>query len=133
MRRALAASSGNVLFVAGFPQPSEKFFPDKFFSDDDLLKPTAEQGAAFNPFLRFQVLRPACFGPPLILAVAVVPGGSDHGFWAAVIGEVAGKLAVLTPSELSLQVQGGLSLGHLNKRFGCGLVVWKFIWDDGAH
>jgi len=101
--------------------------------DADILKPTADQGPAFNPFLRFQVLQPACFHSPLILAVAVSPGGSDHGFWVAVIGAVEGKLAVLTPSNVLLQVQGGLYPGYLNKQLGCGFATWKFVWDDGSH
>ena len=49
------------------------------------------------------------------------------------IGEVAGKLQVLTPSDLPLQVQGGLFAGHLNARLGCGLVAWRFVWSDGSH
>ncbi|MFN7928434.1 MAG: hypothetical protein U0Y68_10890 [Blastocatellia bacterium] len=104
-----------------------------FTAEDDLLQPKADQAPSFNAFLRFQVFTAPCFGAPLIVAVAVAPGGSDHGFWAAVIGEAAGRLQVLTPADVQLNVQGGLFAGHLNQRYGCGLVVWNFVWDDGAH
>lgn len=99
---------------------------------EDELKPTTDQPPVYNAFVRFQVLRPACFATPLILATAVAPGGSDHGFWSAVIGETNGKLTVLIPNALN-HVQGGLYLGYLNKQFGCGFVGWNFVWNDGSH
>ena len=30
-------------------------------------------------------------------------------------------------------VQGGYYFGALNKRFGQGLAVWNFVWDDGKE
>src|SRR5262249_33289081 len=79
----------------------------------ELLKP--ERTSLVRPFLRFRVVRSKGFDSPLILAVAVSPGGSDNGFWGVVAGEVDGKLKVLTPGILSIPVQGGFYIGYLNK------------------
>jgi hypothetical protein len=102
--------------------------------DDDLLKPqTDDPSSVLNPYLRFRVLQSKGFSSPMVLAVAVSTGGSDHGFFGIIIGEVDGKLQVLTGENLVTNVQSGLFLGYLNKRWGYGLVRWKFTWDDGAH
>lgn len=102
--------------------------------DDDLLMPeTDDPSSVLNPYLRFRVLHSKGFKGPMILAVAVSVGGADHGFFGIIIGEVDGRLQVLTRKNLVTNVQSGLFLGYLNKRWGYGLVRWKFTWDDGAH
>ena len=103
-----------------------------FQGSEDILQPRGDSPIT-DPFLRFGVIRAAGLPSPLILAVGVSPGGSDHGFWAVVIGEVSGQLKVLTRKELFTHIQGGYYIGYLNKKFGYGLVAWKFVWDDGAH
>jgi hypothetical protein len=115
--------------------PSGKVLLSHTISEaDDLLKPDVDDPSSMlNPFLRFGVLRSKGFNTPMVLAVAVFPGGSDHGFFSVLIGEVAGKLVVLNRENLVTNVQSGLFLGYLNRRWGYGLVRWKFTWDDGAH
>jgi len=109
-----------------------KVLLDYVFQDaEDVLKPQGDSPIT-DPFLRFGVIRAAGLPSPLLLAVGVSPGGSDHGFWAVIIGEVSGQLKVLT-QELFTHIQGGFYLGYLNKKLGYGLVSWKFVWDDGAH
>jgi hypothetical protein len=98
-----------------------------------LLKPTPDSSPDTGPFLRFRVLHPEGFKSPVILAIAVCPGGSDHGFWATVIGEVGGKLKVMLPQPVFANIQGGFYIGKLNKKLGYGLAVWTFVWNDGAH
>lgn len=100
---------------------------------DGLLKPTPDSSPETGPFLRFRVLHPEGFKGPIVLAIAVCPGGSDHGFWATVIGEVGGKLKVLLPQPVFTHIQGGIYIGNLNKKLGDGLAVWSFVWNDGAH
>lgn len=84
-----------------------------------------------SPFLRFKVLRVGGLPQPLILSVAVTPGGSDCGFYATVIGEQHGSLRVLTPEPLDTSILGGIHVGDLGGGRGAGAAVWHFIWDDG--
>jgi|GEM_PF-6283722 len=87
-----------------------------------------------NPLVRFRVLRVASLPDPLILAVAVRPGGSDHGFEATVVGEAGGRLRVLTTGRPPLvSIQGGVFVGDLGGGRGPGFAAWSFIWEDGAH
>jgi hypothetical protein len=105
-------------------------------ANDDWLKPQADkqlQHLGLNPFLRFRGIRAKGFNSPLILAVAVAPGGSDHAFFGVVIGEIEGNLVVLTRPSLFTSVQGGFFLGYLNKHLGYGLISWRFLWNEGAH
>jgi len=67
----------------------------------------------------------------VILAVAVCPGMTGNSFWATAIGEIDGKLDVLTPGEIYATNQGGFYIGYLNKELGCGLIAWDFIWGQG--
>jgi hypothetical protein len=87
-----------------------------------------------NPLVRFRVLKVEALPDPLVLAVAVRPGGSDHGFEATLIGEVNGRLRVLTPQPAPLvNLQGGFFVGDLGGGRGPGFAAWTFIWEDGAH
>lgn len=42
-----------------------------------------------------------------------------------------GRYFALMTKPLFANVQGGYYLGYLNKKFGYGLAVWNFIWEDG--
>jgi hypothetical protein len=84
-------------------------------------------------FIRFLILTSDKDLSPLILAMIVRPGGSDSSFMSVVIGEVNGKIMLLTPETIDTSAQGGIFVGNLNRRFGFGIVVWNFIWDSGAH
>lgn len=88
-----------------------------------------------NPLVRFMLIRgEAALPDPLILAVAVRPGGSDHGFELTLIGEMGGALRVLTPRPAShVSIQGGYFVGDLGRGRGYGYASWSFIWEDGAH
>jgi hypothetical protein len=87
-----------------------------------------------NSLVRFRALHVEGFPAPLVLAVAVRPGGSDHGFEATLVGEVNGRLKVLTPRPPPLvSLQGGVFVGDLGGGRGPGFAAWTFIWEDGAH
>ncbi len=86
-----------------------------------------------NPLVRFKVLHPSGLPGPLLLCVAVRPGGSDHGFETNVIGEVGGSLRVLTPTPLLNSIQGGVHVGDLGGERGPGVAVWSFLWENEAH
>lgn len=91
---------------------------------------TPRPGVTFtNPFLRLKVLRPEGLPQPLVLAVAVTPGGSGCGFNAIVIGEVGGRLKRLTREPLMTSNQGGLFVGDLGGGRGLGAAAWDYIWD----
>lgn len=86
-----------------------------------------------NPFLRFRVLRVEGLPQPLIFVVAVTPGVSGHGFEASLIGEVGGRLKVLTTAQLATSNQGGIHVGDLGGGRGKGVAVWTYIWDTGCE
>jgi hypothetical protein len=101
-------------------------------SEPDVFKPHPEDKYT-RPFLRFKVLSVRGIPTPLILAVAVAPGGSDTIFESSIVGNVNGEIRVLTPEPLTNNVQGGVYVGYLGKRWGTGAAVWNFLWEDGAH
>ena len=71
---------------------------------------------------------------PLIQILSINPGGSDHGFWTNLIGEVNGKIKLLTPQIIENAIQGGVYFGDLGKRNGIGLALFNFVWDaQEAH
>lgn len=86
-----------------------------------------------NPLVRFVVLDPPGMLGPLVVVVAVKPGGTDHGFETSVVGEVGGRLKVLTPAPLGNSIQGGVFVGDLGGGRGHGLAAWNFIWEEEAH
>jgi hypothetical protein len=87
-----------------------------------------------NPLVRFRVLRGTGLTDPLIFAVAVRPGGSDHGFETTLVAEAGGRLKplALRPQPIN-NLQGGVFVGDLGGGRGHGLAVWSFIWEDGPH
>jgi len=97
---------------------------------DSWLKPTDDEFT--QPFLRFREVRSAGFPSPLIMAVAVTPGGSDTGSYLVVFGETNGKFERLTNKLIATAIQGGFYLGFLNRKFGYGLISWCFDWNFDA-
>lgn len=105
-------------------------------SDPRAYRPTEQLGVSLiEPFARFMVLESVeGFPSPLVLAVAVRPGGSDHGFETTLVGETRGALRVLTPRPLLTSIQDGVFVGDLGAGRGPGVAVWSFVWgDDEAH
>jgi hypothetical protein len=84
-----------------------------------------------RPSLRFRALRSRAFASPIIMAVAVYYGGSDHAFFLTLFTELNGKIIRLNEEPFFTNIQGGYYFGTLNQRFGRGLAVWNFVWDDG--
>jgi hypothetical protein len=95
---------------------------------DGFLKPEADTDLT-QPFLRFREVRSPGFQSPLLMAVAVQPGGSDNGFYLTTFGEINGKFVRLTDRSIDTAIQGGYYLGFLNQRLGFGLISWCFVWD----
>lgn len=91
--------------------------------------------SAVNPITRFRVLENIEGLPtPLIQAVAVHPGGSDHSFWTILFAEINGKIKMLTPKTTENAIQGGVHIGSLGVGNGVGMAVYNFVWeDDEAH
>jgi len=95
------------------------------------LIPEEGDTTAAQPSLRFRVIRSRGFGSPLVMSVGLFNGGSDNAYFLTIFGEVGGKILRLNGTPLFANVQGGYYLGYLNKKFGYGLAVWNFIWEDG--
>lgn len=91
--------------------------------------------SAVNPITKMRVLEKIEGLPvPLIQVLSINPGGSDHGFWTNLIGEVNGKIKLLTPRIITNAIQGGVYFGNLGKGNGVGLASFNFVWDDNeAH
>lgn len=91
--------------------------------------------SAVNPLTKIRVLEKIEGLPvPLIQVVSINPGGSDHGFWTNLIGEVNGKIKILTKQKIENSIQGGVYFGDLGKGNGVGLALFNYIWGkDEAH
>jgi hypothetical protein len=94
---------------------------------DGSLKPNDDEFA--QPFLRFGVVHSEGISTPLIMAVAVRPGGSDHLFTLVVFGALNGKMAPLSNVPIETNIQGGFYFGFINRKLGYGIVSWCFDWD----
>lgn len=112
--------NGEVLHLSTVEDKEKWLIPEK----DSILT---------QPELRFQVIHSAGFKGPLIMSVAVAHGGSDDAFYLTVFGEVAGKIRRFNQKPIFANIQGGYYLGYLNDKFGYGLAVWNFVWENGAH
>jgi hypothetical protein len=86
-----------------------------------------------NPLVRFKVLEAAGLPGPLVFAVAVKPGGTDHGFETNLVAETGGRLKVLNSAPLTNNIQGGVFVGDLGAGRGPGVAVWNFLWEEEAH
>lgn len=91
--------------------------------------------SAVNPITRFRVMENIEGLPvPLIQAVSVHPGGSDHSFWTILFAEIDGKIKMLTPKTTENSIQGGVYIGAIGAGKGIGMAVYTFLWEDGeAH
>lgn len=87
--------------------------------------------SAVNPITKLRVLENIEGLPkPLVQVLAIQPGGSDHSFWTILIGEVNGKIQILTPNTTENSIQGGVHFGSLGEGNGVGMAVFNFVWDD---
>jgi hypothetical protein len=95
--------------------------------------------AGMNEAMSFKVARLAGVWSPLIFVSRVYRGGDYCGFKTDVVGEVAGKLRLLTNSPFETDDMGGMHAGDLGAQVAQGpvaqgLAVWSFIWGaDEAH
>jgi tetratricopeptide (TPR) repeat protein len=90
--------------------------------------------SAVNPVTYLRPLEPIEGLPaPLIQAVAVHPGGSDHSFWTILFGEINGRIKMLTPDGTENSIQGGVHIGPLGAGNGSGLAVYNYIWNDDGE
>ena len=91
--------------------------------------------SAVNPVTKIRVLEKIEGLPvPLVQVLSIHPGGSDHSFWTNLIGEVNGRIKLLTPHKIENSIQGGVHIGDLGKGNGIGLALFNYIWDDNeAH
>lgn len=90
--------------------------------------------AGMNEALSFKVGRLADVPGPLIFISRVYRGADYCGFKTYVVGEVAGKLRLLTSSPFRTDDMGGLHAGELSGEAAQGLAVWSFIWGaEEAH
>jgi hypothetical protein len=100
-------------------------------SAPETYRPLDEPGISLiDPFVRFMPLNVEGLPAPLVLAVAVRPGGSDHGFETTLVGANGAGFRVLTPEPLLTPIQGGVFVGDLGGKRGPGVAVWSFIWED---
>jgi hypothetical protein len=97
--------------------------------DTDGIKPQKFEYA--NPFLRFRSFYLKGLPSPVVVAVLASPGGSDVFFRIRLIGEINGEITTLHP-DIELSIQDGVYLGHIDKKYGYGMVVWRFQWNE-AH
>lgn len=103
-------------------------------SAPEMYKPLDEPGVSLiDPFVRFMPLNVGGLPAPLVLAVAVRPGGSDHGFETTLVGASGRTFRALTPEPLLNSIQGGVFVGDLGGARGPGVAVWSFLWEDDAH
>jgi hypothetical protein len=104
-------------------------------SAPESYRPLDEPGVSLiDPFARFMPLNVEGLPAPLVLAVAVRPGGSDHGFETTLVGARGASFRVLTPEPLLTPIQGGVFVGDLGGGRGPGVAVWSFVWGESeAH
>jgi hypothetical protein len=85
-----------------------------------------------QPALRFRAVRSKDSKSSMIMSIGIYHGGSDNAYYLTVFGEMDGKITRLNEKPLFANIQGGYYLGHLSEKFGYGLAVWTFIWDDAS-
>lgn len=93
---------------------------------------TAPGGDPF-PIVRFKVVQLEGVESPLVFVSAMEAGGSDCSYWGSVIGEVGGKLEVVSPTLPMVNAEGGYALTR-SLHGDPELVAWNFIWaKNEAH
>ncbi len=87
-----------------------------------------------NPTLRFRPISVKGLPNPLVIGIAMNPGGSDSAWEAVAIGVVNGKLEVLTYETMQTSNEGGFFFGDLGHGLGLGAAQWDFVWgEDEGH
>ncbi len=103
-----------------------------FSAEFDKSFTSADEFAYTNSFLRFRFFNIKGLPDPILLAVAVSPGGSDVNFEIKIISEKTGKISLLNPKSIFMSIQNGIYLGFINSKYGYGMITWEFQWD-AAH
>jgi hypothetical protein len=99
----------------------------------ELERVTFGLGKDWHSALNFEPVRLPGIKDPLIIAVAVQPGGSDAQFESTVVGVVRGELRDLIDEHPTSNVQGALTIDGPDKDGKWALVSFNFIWDSGIH
>lgn len=90
-------------------------------------------GADPFPIGRFKVVQLNGVESPLVFLAAMEAGGSDCSYWGSVVGEVGGKLEVVSPALPMVNAEGGYALTQSSPG-NPELVAWNFIWaKNEAH
>jgi len=110
---------------------NKTIFSETIKDPQNLLLPDPINEGGFGPYLRFIVLRNTGTASPVIMAVAMYPGGSDNGYYLTLFTESGGRIVDLTPKPLLNNIQGGWYFGYLGPTYGYGLAEWAFIWGQG--
>jgi hypothetical protein len=88
----------------------------------------------WNPKLRFKVISVKGLPDPLVVGIAMNPGGSDSGWEAVAVGVVNGQLEQLNYETLQTSNEGGFYFGDLGHGLGLGAAQWDFVWgEDEGH
>lgn len=85
-----------------------------------------------NEFLRFKSFNIKGLPQPLLIAMAVSPGGSDEACEVKLIAEKNGKIDLLNSEPIIISIQDGIFVGYINPKYGYGMITWDFQWD-AAH
>ena len=87
-----------------------------------------ELAAATGDALFFKVFDAGGAAGPIILVSTVHRGADYCGYTVRVLGEVAGRLRLLTARPFEADDMGGLHFGDLGGANGRGVAVWDFVW-----
>ncbi|MGA3286129.1 MAG: hypothetical protein ABSD46_01740 [Bacteroidota bacterium] len=83
--------------------------------------------------VRFKVIKLPEFADSVLVAVAVSPGGSDSQYESTVIGILNGKIQDSFHEHLVSHNQGALCIEPLSHSDSTNIILWKELWEDGAH
>jgi len=83
-----------------------------------------------GPTLRFTLVHADGLPDPMVVGLAVSPGGSDSDWGATAFAAVGGELRRVTGFEaLRAGDRGGFYFGDLGGGLGPGAAVWNDVWD----
>lgn len=98
-------------------------------SDKELLSFTMADDS-LDPRLRFKAMHFKGLPDPVIVAVAVSPGGSGATYELTAIASMGDELKELTRNDtFTTSEGGGFYFGDLGRGLGLGLAVWDYVWD----
>jgi hypothetical protein len=81
--------------------------------------------------IEFKVLHIPGMPEPLLMVMAVEPGGSDAAWETILIGVVSGAIKRLWQQSEPLNYEGGILVGDLGQDRGTGVAQWNFVWGSG--